>query len=152
MLSATNPDIKNATVVVESIDTRVLHIKITDANSYRFEPPMFNTEWLKEFTPVNVESMGLSMTNTPFAFTITYPITRDQIVTTQYTETELKYQEKFLTFYHKVNSQKIFGLGEHFGYAKEEKSVSIQCEIRIAHARFHMAMEESTAMELSHST
>jgi alpha-glucosidase/lysosomal alpha-glucosidase len=110
-----NPTISKVDVVVESIDTRVLHIKMTDKSAKRFEPPMQNMDWQKEYTPSTVDSMGFVMKNSPFSYTITDPKTQEVLISTDYIDMEFQYQDKYLIYYHKIFSQKIFGLGEQVG-------------------------------------
>ena len=109
--AASNAEIKQASVLIESLDTNILHMKITDKNSQRWEVPDFYGE-PKDLEPAKLDSMGIEVAaeGETFAFSLTDK--NSQKVFDSH-GTTFKYFDKYLEFGVSIPSQRIYGIGEH---------------------------------------
>eukprot|EP01022_Parablepharisma_sp_SALTPOND_P027678 TRINITY_DN6732_c0_g1_i1.p1 TRINITY_DN6732_c0_g1~~TRINITY_DN6732_c0_g1_i1.p1 ORF type:complete len:929 (+),score=74.82 TRINITY_DN6732_c0_g1_i1:46-2787(+) len=108
--SYTNKEIKVGDVFIESLDSRVLHLKITDTSEKRWEAPLFNPAPGKHYSKHPMAQMGFEFSYDPFEFTITDPETSTVIVSTA--GGSLLFYDKFLEIGLWYPTQRIFGLGE----------------------------------------
>ena len=108
---ASNPEIKEGSVLIESLDRNILHIKITDKNEERWEVPDFYPQ-PEGLTPANLDSMGITLSAIGEPFTFNLMDENNQMVFDTSTGV-LKYFDKYLEFGVTIPSQRIFGIGEH---------------------------------------
>lgn len=108
-----NPEIMLASVSIQSLDSRVLQFKMTDANSKRWEVKLANPSPGKDYKHELMSKMGFEYENDPFGFKIVDPSTKEVVVSTlKGTVSSLKFFHKYLEFGMWFPHKRAFGLGE----------------------------------------
>ncbi len=110
---AKNPELLRATVTVESLDRRVLHLKMINATGRRWEAPLYNPHKGIDYKPADMAQMGFAYQKDPFTFTVTDPETNLKLLTTGVeTGGSLQYFDKLVELGLWYPSARIFGVGE----------------------------------------
>ncbi len=110
---ATNPELMLATAKVESLDQKVLHIKITNSTGKRWEAPIFNANPGSRYKAVAMDNMGFSFTEDPFTFAVTDPETKQPMFTIDEKQGgSLHFADKLIELGLWYPSKRIFGFGE----------------------------------------
>jgi alpha-glucosidase (family GH31 glycosyl hydrolase) len=102
--------VMTAAVVIESLDSSVLHLKITDANQQRWEAPIVNPDSGKNYHKAYMNAMGLTLNEEPFGIKLV-DAKHGEIVADTIGKS-LSFKDKYLEMTLKYPTQAFFGLGE----------------------------------------
>jgi alpha-glucosidase (family GH31 glycosyl hydrolase) len=105
-------EIEKAFLLFESLDERVLRLKITDEENERWEVPIYNPDSRKYYTQHQITDMGLSYNSPPFGFHIADPRTQELFVSMNSKNTSLYFSDKLIEYALWFPADDIFGLGE----------------------------------------
>eukprot|EP00826_Nyctotherus_ovalis_P008229 TRINITY_DN1212_c0_g2_i2.p1 TRINITY_DN1212_c0_g2~~TRINITY_DN1212_c0_g2_i2.p1 ORF type:complete len:368 (+),score=62.92 TRINITY_DN1212_c0_g2_i2:78-1181(+) len=104
-------DLKKLNVEIESLDRSVLRMKIVNAESRRWEVPVFNLNSRRSYRRELMSSMKVEYWENPFEFRLTDASTNQEIVST-YNSNPLRFLDKYLEISLRFKTHHIFGIGE----------------------------------------
>jgi len=104
-----NDPIKSATVIIESLDSHVLHLNITDSTRKRWEAPLLNPNSGKKYTKKKLDEMGVSFNNDPFGIKV---VMKNEKTIIDTIGKSLLFKDKYLEMTLKYPTHAFFGLGE----------------------------------------
>jgi len=111
-LDSRNPELMKGAVTIETLDKKLLHLKIVNDTGARFEAPLFNKNPGRDFNPGDMDNMGFVFEEDPFAFQITDPESGIRLLSTRLElGGSLKYYDKLIELGLWYPSRKIFGYG-----------------------------------------
>ncbi len=111
--AASKDELTLGTVLVESLDKRVLHLKVTNTSGARWEASLFNPAPGSRYVKEPLANLGFKLYNDPFAFAIVDPVTQNLMVNTSVARGgSLLYYDKFIELGLWYPSRRIFGVGE----------------------------------------
>jgi len=106
----THNPITKGQVLIESLDHSVLHLKVTDFDQRRWEPPLFNPTPGKKYTKAKMDDMGVQLNNEPFGIKVTDKKSQETVVDT--IGRSFLFKDKYLEITLRYPTQALFGLGE----------------------------------------
>jgi alpha-glucosidase (family GH31 glycosyl hydrolase) len=110
-VGANNFEILNAVATIERVDTDVYHFLMQDSTKQRWIVPEFNPGWEKQYSPKAMDTSLFKYTKDPFEFQITDQYSKQVAFSTM--NTSLKFYNFYLEIGIAIETQRIFGLGEH---------------------------------------
>ncbi len=111
--TANNPEILLAAATFEGLDKRVLRFKMTDATAPRWEVPIYYTDSGKTYEKIPISEMGVKYVEDPFGFEVTDPKTGEIVISTlKWTNSSLKFYDKYVEYGVWFPSKRVFGMGE----------------------------------------
>lgn len=104
-------DFEKLNVEIESLDRSVLRMKIVNAESRRWEVPVFNLNSRRSYRREPMSSMGIEYKDSPFEFKLTDLRSNQEFVST-YNLDSLRFFDQYLEISLRFRTQHIFGIGE----------------------------------------
>lgn len=111
--NSANPELMYGNMTIESVDSKVLHLKIVNATGKRWEAPLYNPNPMKNYKKAMMTKMGFVYEKTPFVFNVSDPDTKQAFVSLSLDKNgSLQFYDKYLEIGLWYSNKRIFGLGE----------------------------------------
>lgn len=108
----TNNETRKAFLLFESLDERVLRVKINDHEAERWEVPIYNPDARKYYKPAPIKTMGMACTSCPFGFSLTDKHTGREFVSALSENLNFIFTDKLIEFGLWFPADAIYGVGE----------------------------------------
>lgn len=105
-----NEEITHIFFSLELIDTSVIHILMKDLNNSRWEVPELCNDYLLNYTKGDYKTSNINFTNNPFTLSVKGSQGTEPFISL-FNE-RLRYFDKFIEFDVKLQTNRLFGLGE----------------------------------------
>jgi len=111
---ANNPELLSGNLLIESVDAKVLHLKINNASGVRWEAIMFNKNPGRDYQKALMKDMSFAYDKDPFTFTVRDSSDNQAILLTNNLSNggSLKFFDKYIELGLWYPSKRMSGLGE----------------------------------------